>query len=80
MVCANSGKSQEIFSIPHTPVDYHNCQWEKLRLNIMGPFKYQPVMQRFAVVMVEYHSKLLEVTFTGKVTTELVIKFMSVFA
>lgn len=63
-----------------TPVPLPEGPWQKLALDIVGPFETGPADCKFAITMVDYYSKWPEVCFAPQCTTTTVINFMrSVF-
>lgn len=61
-------------SVPDKP-------WEKVGLDIVGPFENAHAQCRFAVTLIDCHSKWPEVAFSQRVTAGVVISFLqSVFS
>ena len=54
-----------------------NAPWEKLAIDIVGPFHSAPNDCRFVSTLVDYYSKWHEVAFTSDVTSATVIAFLS---
>ena len=77
--CATSDNVYTCHSTPLQPVQLPDGVWQKLALDIMGPFddpKY-----KFVMVLVDYYSKWCEVEFAKEVTTDKMIQFLdNVFA
>ena len=80
-VCQNNDKSAKVYTAPMKPVPFPAKPWEKLAIDIVGPNDSLPVDCRYAITLIDYHSKWPEVGFVSKVTSEIVIKFLnSVFS
>ncbi|KAL1279280.1 hypothetical protein QQF64_025953 [Cirrhinus molitorella] len=47
--------------------------WEKVAIDIMGPFDAAPADCRFVVTLVDYYSKWPEIAFVSRPTTQAVI-------
>ena len=61
------------------PVQLPDKDWQKLALDIMGPFN--DPKHKFVIVLVDYYSKWCEVAFETEVTTDKMIQFLdTVFA
>ena len=77
--CANSDKSYTCHTIPLQPVQLPDKVWQKLALDIMGPFN--DPKHKFVIVLADYCSKWCEVAFETEVTTDKMIHFLdNVFA
>lgn len=60
-------------STPHLKaVDLPDEPWSKLAVDIIGPVEQVSANCRFAITLIDYFSKWLEVNFTGHVTTSTV--------
>ena len=80
-VCKENDKTARVRNPPLQPVDWPDRPWQKVAIDIVGPFERAPRDCRFAITMVDYYSKWPEMTFTPQVTTSVVISFMNtVFA
>ena len=75
-VCLNSDKNCRTQQSPLQNVPWPSCAWQKVGLDISGPFRELPPDMKFAIVLVDYHSKWAEVVFSEKVTTEVVLAFL----
>lgn len=51
--------------------------WEKVGLDIVGPFELGTRDCRYAITLVDYYSKWPEIAFTINVTTDAVTDFLS---
>ena len=77
--CTNSDKSYTCHTTPLQPVQLPDKVWQKLALDIMGPFN--DPKHKFVIVLVDYYSKWCEVAFETEVTTDKMIQFLdNVFA
>ena len=75
----NRGTNPE-YQLPES-VPFPEGPWEKLGLVIVGPFVKAPLNTKFAISLIDYHSKWPEVGFVEKVTSQSVITFLtSVFS
>ena len=64
---------------PLTPVDLPDGPWEKVAIDITGPFESATKDCRYAIALTDYYRP--EVAFVSTVTTEVVIRFLtSVFS
>ena len=80
-VCQKVDKGVKTAYTPLEPVPFPEGPWEKLGLDIVGPFEKAPLNTKFAVSLIDYHSKWPEVGFVEKVTSQCVITFLtSVFS
>ena len=59
------------------PVELPDRAWSKLGIDIVGPINGAPASSRFAITMVDYFSKWVEIALTPSVEAEDVIKFLS---
>ncbi|XP_078540685.1 uncharacterized protein LOC144826166 [Lissotriton helveticus] len=79
--CCNSDKMLKLHVPPLKTVKWPEFPWSKIAFDISGPFQVLPESSRFALVIVDYHSKWPEVKFVAKITSEVVISFFKeVFA
>ena len=77
--CSMSDKPHKCHTPPLTPIPLPDTVWQKLAMDIIGPFT--SVRHKFAIVLVDFYSKWCEVKFTSEVTTKTVISFLeTVFA
>ena len=80
-VCQKVDKGVKTAYTPLEPVPFPEGPWEKLGLDIVGPFEKAPLNTKFAISLIDYHSKWPEVGFVEKVTSQSVITFLtSVFS
>ena len=77
--CAASDKTAKPRRAPLEPVPLPDAAWDKLGIDFIGPMQ-GPLQQRYAVVMVDYYSKWVEMAFTKEPSSDAVIEFMDVVA
>ena len=75
-MCIDSDKNCSTHDVPLTNVTWPIQAWQKIGIDISGPFNELPVHMRNVIVMIDYHSKWSEICFTENVTTDVVLKFM----
>lgn len=79
--CQLNDKSAKTAPAPLQPIQLPDKPWEKVGLDIVGPFENAPAQCRFAVTLIDYHRKWPEVAFSQCVTAGVVISFLqSVFS
>lgn len=79
--CQNSDKVTKTSPAPLQPVPFPNKPWEKLGIDITGPFELAPQDCRYAIVVIDYHSKWPEIAFSRNVTSKSIIEMLkSLFA
>lgn len=79
--CKQNDKSAVTYDAPLKPVELPSFAWEKVSINIVGPFETAPANCRYAITLVDYFSKWPEFAFSPRVDTAAVIQFLtSVFA
>uniref|UniRef100_A0A096M5I9 Gypsy retrotransposon integrase-like protein 1 n=1 Tax=Poecilia formosa TaxID=48698 RepID=A0A096M5I9_POEFO len=79
--CQMNDKSAQTAPAPLQPIELPNRPWEKVALDIVGPFETAVSSCRFAITLVDYYSKWPEVAFSHTVTTDVVIAFLrSIFS
>ena len=74
--CGKADKHLKTFNMPMTPVKFPDNPWQKLGLDIIGPMNNIGGTKRFAIVMVDYHSKWVYHKFVSEVVTRSVVGFM----
>lgn len=77
VVCQAADKSAKPVFAPLQPVPWPTNPWEKLGIDIVGPLEHAPYDCRFAITLIDYHSKWPEVCFTNTVTSDAIITFLS---
>lgn len=81
LTCQLNDKSAKTAPAPLQPVSLPSGPWQKLAIDIVGPFERGPSDCRFAICLVDYYSKWPEVAFSQNVTAEVVTSFLqSVFS
>lgn len=81
VTCQLNDKSARTTHAPLIPVDYPVGPWQKLGIDVVGPFDIGPVSCRFAITLIDYHSKWPEVAFAPHVTASTINCFLrSVFS
>lgn len=73
--CVSSEKMLKVHVPPLKVVKWPKLPWQKLAFDISGPFNELQTSSRFALVMIDYHSKWPEVKFVPKATTDAVTTF-----
>ena len=81
MSCQYKDKTAKTAPAPLTTVELPDGPWEKVAIDITGPFERATWDCRYAIALTEYYSKWPEVAFVSTVTTEVIIRFLtSVFS
>ncbi|CAM4567530.1 unnamed protein product, partial [Caretta caretta] len=62
---------------PLQPVPLSESAWEKVAIDIVGPFDIAPSDCRYAITLIDYFRKWPEGTFTLQISSATVIKFLS---
>ncbi|CAM4584129.1 unnamed protein product [Lepidochelys kempii] len=62
---------------PLQPFPLPESAWEKVVIDIVGPFDTAPGDCRYAITLIDYFSKCPEVAFTSQISSTTVIKFLS---
>ena len=79
--CQDSAKSAPKLHIPPQRIDLPEKPWQKVAIDITGPFSTAPTHQRFIVVLIDYFSSFPEILCTNDITSGRIIKwFKEVFA
>lgn len=74
-------KSAKMHAAPLQPVSLPDGPWQKVGIDIVGPFESANWDCRYAVTLIDYYTKWPEVAFTHSITTTAVTTFLStVFA
>jgi hypothetical protein len=74
--CQASDKSNSPASVPTTIIPTPSKVWEKLAIDITGPFSTAPKNQQFVVVLIDYFSKYPEILTTGSITSTRIIDWL----
>lgn len=77
VTCQSHDKSAVTRTSPLQPVPYPTGAWEKLAIDVVGPFEKAPLDCRFAITLIDYYSKWPEVAFVSQVTSQTVKVFLS---
>ena len=78
-VCADLDKSARTRSTPLHPVPPPETAWEKVGVDFIGPME-APRQHRYAVVLIDYYSKWIEVGFCAEPSTEAAVQFLETLA
>ncbi len=62
---------------PLIPVEWPVVAWSKIGIDIVGELSAVPFTKRFAITVIDYHSRWPEVHFCSNVTSQVVIKFLT---
>ena len=76
-LCQSNDKTAKPRPGPLQPVPLPDGPWQKIAMDIVGPFETAAPDCRFAITMTDYYSKWPEVAFTRDITTDAVLSFMS---
>lgn len=76
VICQSCDKSARTFPAPLQPVPLPDAAWEKIAIDIVGPFTQASADCRFAITVIDYYSKWPEVAFVRDATTSTVKKFL----
>ena len=81
MPCERSEKSQPRSPYQTTVIPRPKEPWEKLAIDVTGPFATAPINSKYTVVLIDYHSSYPEILWTNEATAETVIDWlMNIFA
>lgn len=75
--CRLNDKSAKTHVAPLQPVALPDAPWQKLGIDIVGPFESATWDCRYAVTLVDYFTKWPEVAFTSTITTAAITNFLS---
>ena len=75
-VCNFNDKSVKHEYAPLKPVPYPDNPWDKISMDVIGPFERGPHDCKFAITVMDYYSKWPEICFTSNVTTIKIIGFL----
>uniref|UniRef100_A0AAR2KIN6 Gypsy retrotransposon integrase-like protein 1 n=1 Tax=Pygocentrus nattereri TaxID=42514 RepID=A0AAR2KIN6_PYGNA len=76
--CLQHDKTAITHTAPLHPVPIPKAAWEKVAIDIVGPFHHAVHDCRYAMTLIDYYSKWPEVAFASEVTSATVITFLSV--
>uniref|UniRef100_A0A803K669 Gypsy retrotransposon integrase-like protein 1 n=1 Tax=Xenopus tropicalis TaxID=8364 RepID=A0A803K669_XENTR len=77
VTCQNHDKTAITHTPPLQPVPFPDSAWEKLAIDIVGPFTDATIDCRFAITLIDYYSKRPEIAFVSHITSATVITFLS---
>ena len=75
--CQMNDKSAKTHSAPLQPIPLPDAPWQKVGIDIVGPFESATWDCRFAVTLTDYYTKWPEVAFTSTITTAAITTFLS---
>lgn len=76
-ICQSADKSAKPAVAPLLPIPWPERAWQKLALDIVGPFGRAKESCKFAITLIDFYSKWPEVCFVSNVTSETVMKFLT---
>nr|XP_055067975.1 uncharacterized protein K02A2.6-like [Misgurnus anguillicaudatus] len=80
-LCQVSDKTAKLNSAPLQPVPFPAEPWRKVAMDVVGPFESATWDCRYALTLIDYHSKWPEVAFVSSVSASQVVNFLtSVFS
>lgn len=74
--CQDSGKSAPKVNVPTDPVDQPSDPWQRIGIDVSGPFATVPTNQRFMIVVVDHFSGFPEVKLANDHNVGTTIKFL----
>ncbi|XP_051784491.1 uncharacterized protein K02A2.6-like [Erpetoichthys calabaricus] len=74
--CIQHDKTAKTNTAPLQPVPIPNSAWNKLAIDIVGPFQTAPYGYCYAITLIDYFSKWPEVAFASAVTSQTIIHFL----
>lgn len=72
-LCQASDKTAKVHSAPLQPVSFPAEPWRKLAMDVVGPFESASWDCRYALTLMDYHSKWPEVAFVSSVSAKQVM-------
>lgn len=75
-VCIQHEKSWTVRKPTVQPIEWPTEPWSKVGIDISGPHYNLPIDMRYALVMLDYHSRWPVVSFVPQVSSGTVIKFL----
>lgn len=80
-MCVMNVRSTKTHAAPFNPVPLPDGPWQKVGIDIVGPFESATWDCRYAMTLVDYYTKWPEVAFTPSITTRAITTFLlSVFS
>ncbi|CAM5113000.1 unnamed protein product [Natator depressus] len=77
VTCQMHDKTAVTCTPPLQPFPLPESAWEKVVIDIVGPFDTAPTDCRYAITLIDYFSKWPEVVFTSQISSATIIKFLS---
>lgn len=77
VTCQMNDKSTKTYATPLQPLPLPDSPWQKVGIDIVGPFESASWDYRYAVTLIDYYTKWPEVTFTPSTTTTAITTFLS---
>ncbi len=77
VTCQASDKSAKIFTAPMQPVEFPKGPFQHVAIAILGPFEKGVTDCKSTITLIDYFSKWPEVRFASSVTTETVLKCLT---
>lgn len=75
--CVSCQYNDKTAPAPLTPVELPDGPWEKVAIDVTGPFGSATWDCRYAITLPDYYCKWPEVAFASTVTTEVIIRFLT---
>jgi len=75
-ICVQHDKTWKAKIPPVQPISWPEQPWTKLGIDIRGPHLRLPGRYRYAIVLIDYHSRWPCVKFVPEVTTKVVCEFL----
>ena len=72
-ICQSCDKTAKTPPAPMQPVEFLGGLFQHVAVDIVGPFACGTYACRFAITLIDYFSKWLEVAFTPSATTDTII-------
>lgn len=73
--CMCSDKTHRVEESPIASTNFPSKPWERVAMDICGPFSAKGLTNKYALVLIDYYSKWPKVAFTGDIKASNVIKF-----
>uniref|UniRef100_A0A3P9H5V6 Gypsy retrotransposon integrase-like protein 1 n=1 Tax=Oryzias latipes TaxID=8090 RepID=A0A3P9H5V6_ORYLA len=77
VTCQLNDKSAKIHPAPLHPIPFPDAPWQKVGIDIVGPFDSAAGDCRYAITLIDYYTKWPEVAFTPSITTSAITTFLS---
>lgn len=76
LTCQLNDKTAKPAPAPLLPVELPNGPWQKIAIDIVGPFESATWDCRYSITLVDYYSKWPEVALASHVTTDVITTFL----